>query len=126
MQLDAPHHATSLGSIVGTSDNFTFEVCLYFNSTFIHSIALLDSEAWSSFIDIPFVRAHGVPLVNLPKPILVEAIYGHVLSLGVIAQATIPLLLRVGSHQAELPFYLIASPRHLIVLGLTWIGATVQ
>ena len=123
MQLDAPHHATSLGSIVGTSGNFTFKVCLYFNSTSIHSVALLDSGASSSFIDIAFVRAHGVPVVNLPKPILVEAIDGRVLSSGAITQATIPLVLRVGSHQEELPFYLIASPRHPIVLGLTWLEA---
>ena len=123
MQLDAPHHAPSLGSIAGTSGNFTFEVCLYFNSSSIHSVALLDSGASSCFIDIAFVRAHGVPVVNLPKPILVEAIDGRVLSSGAITQATIPLVLRVGSHQEELPFYLIASPRHPIVLGLTWLEA---
>jgi hypothetical protein len=29
----------------------------------------------------------------------------------------------VGSHQEELPFYLITSPRHPIVLGLTWLEA---
>jgi hypothetical protein len=70
-----------------------------------------------------FVQAHGVPVVNLPKPILVEAIDGPVLSSDAITQATIPLVLRVGSHQEELPFYLIASPRHPIVLGLTWLEA---
>jgi hypothetical protein len=118
MQLDAPHHASSLGSMVGTVDNFTFEVCLSFNSTSIHSVALLDSGA-SSSIDIAFVQAHGVPVVNLPKLILVEAIDGCVLLSGAITQATIPLVLRVGSHEEELPFYLIASPRHPIVLGLT-------
>jgi hypothetical protein len=31
------------------------------------------------------------------------------------------LVLRVGSHQEVLTFYLIASPQHPIVLGLSWL-----
>ena len=46
-----------------------------------------------------------------------------ILSSGAITHSTIPLGLRVGSHQEELPVYLIASPRHPIVLGLTWLEA---
>ena len=84
--------------MAGTSGSFTLEVCLFFNSSSIHSVALLDSGASSCFIDVAFVRAHGIPVVSLPKPIPVEAIDGHVLSSGAITQATIPLALRVGSH----------------------------
>ena len=46
-----------------------------------------------------------------------------VTSSGAIIQITIPLWLHVGSHKEELTFYLIASPRHLIVLGLMWLEA---
>ena len=123
MQLDISRRQHSLGSIAGPSGNFTVEVWLSFNSSSIQSVALLDSGASSCFIDVAFAQAHGVPVVCLSKPIPVEAIDGRVLSSGAITQATIPLGLRVGSHQEELAFYLIASPRHPIVLGLTWLEA---
>ena len=121
MQLDISRRPHSLGSIVGPSGNFTLEVWLSFHSSSIQPVALLDSGASSCFIDVVFAQAHGVPVVGLSKPIPVEAINGCVLSSGAITQATIPLGLRVGSHQEELAFYLIASPRHPIVLGLTWL-----
>ena len=123
MQLDIYRRQHSLGSIAGPSGNFTVEVWLSFNSSSIQSVALLDSGASSCFIDVVFVQAHGVPVVCLSKPIPVEAIHGCVLSLGGITHSAILLGVRVGSHQEELPFYLIASPRHPIILGLTWLEA---
>ena len=118
MQLDISRRPHSLGSIAGPLGNFTLELGLSFHSSSIQSVALLDSGASSCFIDVAFSQAHGAPIVGLSKPIPVEAIDGCVLSLGAITQATIPLGLRVGSHQEEL-----ASPRHPIVLGLTWLEA---
>ena len=38
-----------------------------------------------------------------------------------VTEATIPLVLQVGAHQEELTFYLIATPQHPIVLGLSWL-----
>ena len=121
MQLDVSCHPHSLGSIARLSGNFTLEVCLSFKSSSIQFVTLLDSGASSCFIDVVFTQAHGVPIDCLSKPIPVEAIDRRILSLGAITQTTIPLGLGVGSHKEELPFYLIASPRHPIVLRLTWL-----
>ena len=123
MQPDISCHPHSLGSIVEPSGNLTLEVCLSFNSSSIQFVTLLDFGASSCFNDVVFAQAHGVPVICLSKAIPVEAIDGHVLSTGEITHSTIRLGLCVGSHKEELPFYLIASPQHPIVLGLTWLEA---
>ena len=82
---------------------------------------MFDSGASTCFIDISFVRAHNIPIVRTTQPISVEAIDGRVLSSRAITEATIPLVLQIGPHQKVLTFYLIASPRHSIVLGLSWL-----
>ena len=110
MLLDISRRPHSLGSIAGQLGNVTLEVCLSFNSSSIQFVTLLDFGASSCFNDVVFAQAHGVPVICLSKPIPVEAIDGCVLSSGAITQTTFPLGLRVGSHQEELPFYLIASP----------------
>ena len=61
-------------------------------------------------------------MVQIPTSIPVEAIDGRVLSSGAVTEVTIPLSLQAGPHKEELSFYLIKSPRHPIVLGLTWLA----
>ena len=123
MPLDAFHYRTSPCSynLVTPSRGFTLQVSLCFESTSIQSHALLDSGASTCFIDISFIRAHNNPTVRTTQPISVEAIDGRVLSSGAVTEATIPLVLQIGPHQEVLTFYLIATPRHLIVLGLSWL-----
>ena len=104
MQLDISRCPQSLGSIAGSSGNLTLEVWLLFHSSSIQSVALLYSGASSCFIDAAFAQAHVLLVVGLSKPILVEAVDGCVLSSGAITKGTIPLGLRVGSHQEELAF----------------------
>ena len=89
--------------------------------TSIHSHALLDSGASTCFIDKSFVRAHNISTVHTSQPISIEAIDGRVLSSGAVTEATIPLVLQFGAHQEEVTFYLIGTPRHRIVLGLSWL-----
>ena len=121
--LDTFHYRTSPCSynLVTPSGGFTLQVSLCFESTSIQSHALLDSGASTCFINISFVRAHNIPTVRTTQPISVEAIDRWVLSLGAITEATILLVLQIGPHQEVLSFYLIATPRHLIVLGLSWL-----
>ena len=82
---------------------------------------LTDSGASTCFLDTSFVHAHNIPTVRTSQPISIEAIDGQVLSSGVVTEAMIPLVLQVGAHQEELTFYLITTPRHPIVLGLSWL-----
>ena len=106
---------------VMSSGGFVLEVSLSYGSISIQSHALLDSGASTCFIDIAFVHAHNIPIIHTSQPIPVESIDGRVLSSGAVTQVTVPLVLQVGSHQEVLTFYLIASPRHPIVLGLSWL-----
>ena len=106
---------------IRSSGGFELEVSLSYGSTSIQSKALLDSGASTCFIDIAYVHAHNIPVIHTSQPIPVESIDGRVLSSGAVTKVTTPLVLRVGSHQEVLTFYLIASPRHPIVLGLSWL-----
>ena len=73
------------------------------------------------FIDKLSVCAHSITIVLISQPISVEAIGGWDLSSGLITKATIPLVLQVGAHHEVLTFYLIATARHPIFLGLSWL-----
>ena len=74
-------------------------------------------------MDERFVRKHKFPVVRLSKPIPVEAIDGRMLSSGAVTEATVPLILQLGDHQEALMFYVITSPRHPVILGLSWLKA---
>ena len=117
MRLDNRHTCRSQSS----TNDFSFEVTLCFQSISIQSLALLDSGATTCFMDETFVRKHNFPVVRLSKPIPVEAIDGRMLSSGAITEATVPLILQLGTHKEALSFYLITSPRHPIILGLSWL-----
>ena len=107
--------------VVRPLGGFSLQVSLCFGSTSIHSHALLNTKASTCFIDESFVRAHNIPTVRTSQPISVEAIDGRVLSSGAVTEATIPLLLHVGPL-GGINVDLIANPRHLIVLGLSWLA----
>mgnify|MGYP000532974220 FL=1 len=115
-----PSSSCSYNSVT-PAGGFTLQVSLCFGSISIKSHALLDSGASTCFIDIAFVRAHKIPTFCTTQPISVEAIDGRVLSSGAVTEATVPLVFQVGFHQEVLTFYLIATPRHPIVLGLSWL-----
>ena len=123
MPLDKSHRPTSLCSYksVTPAGGFTLQVSLSFGSISINSHALLDSGASTCFIDIAFVRGHKIPTICTTQPISVEAIDGRVLSSGAVTEATVPLVFQVGFHLEVLTLYLIATPRHLIFLGLSWL-----
>lgn len=125
MQLDTSPRGICHGSFPATSSSgsFTLPITLRFGSTILHATALLDSGASSCFLDITFARSSRIPVVAKKKPIPVEVIDGRPLSSGAITEATSPLILTVGSHLEEISFYLITSPRHPVILGLSWLEA---
>jgi hypothetical protein len=92
-------------------------ITLQFGSTSLKTTTLLDSEATSSVIDIMFAQAHNILCVKITSPIPVEVIDGQALSSSAITDTTIPLRIHIGTHQEEISFNLIKSPRHPIILG---------
>ena len=114
--LQSCHGSSKLDS---SSMSFTLPVGLQFGSTTLQTMALLDSGATSYFMDITFCRTPCILVFRNTIPIPVEVIDGRSLSSGAIKEATIPLILRVGCHQEEAIFNLIASPRHPIILRLS-------
>ena len=104
-----------------SSTSFTLPVDLQFGSITLQTMALLDSWAKFCFMDILFTRTQGIPVVRNTILIPVEVIDGQSLSSGAIKETTIPLILRVWCHYEEVVFNLIASPRHPIILGLSWL-----
>ena len=60
------------------------------------------------------------PKVAKIMPIPVEVIDEQPLLLSAIIEGTIPLLI-VGSHRETISFDIIYSPRHPIILGLSWL-----
>ena len=100
---------------------FSLQARVCFGSTSIHSHALLDFGASTCFIDKSFVYTHNIPIVYTSQPISIEEIDGWVLSSVLGTEATISLVLQVGAHHEVLTFHLIATTRHPIVLGLSWL-----
>ena len=96
-------------------------VTLQVGARVIHTNALLDSGATTCFMDMVFARTHSIPKIKKEKAIPVEVIDGRPLSSGAITEGTISLELIVGSHREEIAFDLISSPRHPIILGLSWL-----
>ena len=82
------------------------------------SHALLDSGASTCFVIIAFSRAHKIPTVRI-QPLPVKAIDRRVPSLGAVMEAILPLALEIGSHKEKITFFLIASPPHPVILGLS-------
>ena len=122
MWLDNPHSCRSHSSATSTED-FSFPVSIHFKSISIRSLALLDSRATTCFMDERFICKHKFPVVRLSKPISVETIDGCMLSSGAVTEAIVPLILQRGDHQEALTFYVITSPRHPVILGLSWLKA---
>ena len=100
---------------------FQIRVSLQVGSQVIHTYALLDSGATTCFMDELFAHTHSIPRVAQAKPIPVEVIDGRPLVSGAITEGTTPLQLMVGSHSEVITFCLISSPRHPIILGLSWL-----
>ena len=117
--MDNPRSCCSHSSATSIED-FSFPVSIHFKSISISSLALLDSGA-TCFMDEMFILKHKFSVVQLSKPIPVEAIDGRMLSSRVVTEATVPLILQLGDHQEVLTFYVITSPRHLVILGLSWL-----
>ena len=120
MWLDNSHSCCSHS--LGTSiDDISFPISIHFKSISIRFLALLDSRATTCFMDEMFLHKPKFSVVRFSKPIPMEVIDGRMLSFGAITEATVPLISQLGEHQEVLTFYVIASPRYPIILGLSWL-----
>jgi hypothetical protein len=61
-------------------------------------------------MDEKFVYKHKFPVVQLSKPIPVEAIDGCILFSSAVIETTGPLFFQLGDHWEVLNFYIITSP----------------
>ena len=82
---------------------------------------ILDSGATTCFLDEIFSHTHSIPKLANIKPIPIEVIDERPLLSAAITQGTTPLELIVGSHRETIAFDLISSPRHPVILGLSWL-----
>ena len=121
MQLGSISREDSPIHIAPCQNGFLVPVLLEVKAKVICIDALLDSGATTCFMDIFFARTHSIPRVKKTKQIPVEAIDGRLLSSGVITEETTSLELTVGSHREVITFDLISSPRHPVILGLSWL-----
>jgi hypothetical protein len=100
---------------------FLVPVLLQVGGWVIFTNALLNIGATTCFMDMLFAHTHSFQTVMKKKPILVEGIDRRLLSSGAITEETTPLELIVGSHLNVITFDLISSPRHAVILGLSWL-----
>ena len=113
---------TKPSALSPTSSKWSFKLDASFLLSYILDICiLLDSGADSCFIDITFAKQYSIPLIKLEQPIEVEVVDGHPISSGLITHQTVPLTLRIGNHVETLPFFVICSPSHPVILGLSWL-----
>ena len=81
--------------------------------------ALLDSWAEESFLDARVVARCGVPLVEIPQPLVANSLKGQHISR--ITHATVPIkLLTSGNHQETISLFIIDTPHSPVVLGHPW------
>jgi hypothetical protein len=101
---------------------FTHPCILQFNKSSIHiESALIDSGASACFIDSDFVTKYGIPTVKKVNPVKVEVIDGRSLASGAITRETISIRMKFGDHCEKISFSIIKSPKHPIVLGMSWL-----
>jgi hypothetical protein len=81
-------------------------------------LALVDSDATSSFIDQTFVVQQNILVIKKSTPVPVEVIDGIT-----IAHETTPLELCIGKHTEKIVLNIISTPHHPIILGLPWLEA---
>ena len=91
------------------------------NETKILSHALVDCGATGrAFVDQDFVRQHGLPLVRLKVPRIVEVIDGRPISSGAITHVA-KVKMMVGNHREELSMLVTSLGHYPIVLGIPWL-----
>ena len=113
---------TKPSALSPTSSKRSFKLDASFILSYILDICiLLDSGADSCFIDITFAKQYSIPLIKLVQPIEVEVVDGRPISSGLITHQTVPLALHIGHHFETLPFFVIHSPSHPVILSLSWL-----
>ena len=91
------------------------------NETKILSHALVDCGATGrAFVDQDFVCQHGLPLVRLKVPRIVEVIDGRPISSGAITHVA-KVKMMVGNHREELSMFVTSLGHYPIVLGIPWL-----
>ena len=90
------------------------------NQASLPLLALVDSGADDSFLDIDFARQAKIPLILLEKPLTANALDGRLLA-HVTHQTTPVSLILSGNHREMIQFKIIISPQTPLVLGSPWL-----
>ena len=86
----------------------------------VHVLALLDSGAYSCFLDRIFAQVHQTSLRKLPFPTSVVVINGRPIASGNIVEESGPVHVVLNILACEISFNIISSPELPILLGLPW------
>lgn len=105
-------------------DHLVVELVLEVGGQSISTYAMIDTGATSNFIDLSFVKAHGLPLEEKETPRELIVVDGRPISSGRITHHTLPLRLVVLSsqpiHLETLGFDVTSLGAYPIILGMPW------
>ena len=95
-----------------------FPVTLSWEGQSHEILALIDSGADESFVDLQYAQRVGLPVSALQRPLSAFALNGH--NLGPISHRTQPLTVS-GDHVESIRPYIIHSPDAPFILGRPWL-----
>ena len=100
--------------------NNHFPVSISWENQTLSIGAFIDSGADDCLIDYEFAIQAGIPLVQLPSPLSVQALNGSLLDR--VTQQTTPLfLVTSGNHSETIRFKVLHSSSAPLVLGRPWL-----
>ncbi len=109
-------------AVSSSPNTLNVPISLTSNEIMVETMALVDSGAAGTFIDINFANSHELPLLSCESRLAVAALDGRPLGTGLIKFTTHDLILKVGSfHTESIRFFAIDSPQNPDILGLPWL-----
>uniref|UniRef100_A0A803TXJ9 Gypsy retrotransposon integrase-like protein 1 n=1 Tax=Anolis carolinensis TaxID=28377 RepID=A0A803TXJ9_ANOCA len=88
----------------------------------VSTLALLDSGATGSYVDIEFAKKHGIPRVRKACDVWVEGADGRLLETGVVNQETSAVTWEVQGVMGTFVWDITSLPRYDVILGMDWLA----
>ncbi|KAH7432402.1 hypothetical protein KP509_07G021000 [Ceratopteris richardii] len=118
-----PDHDIRKGLIIPSTpvETCLAPVKLIMSKKTLSLIALVDSRAFSCFIDEGLVKKHGILVLWKNRTVEAEVVDGRHLASGNITMETIPLRVHLGDHDSHICFNVISSPVNMVIIGMPWL-----
>lgn len=105
--------------------HLVLELELVVNGKLVRAYAMIDSGATSNFVDLAFVKAHGLPLEEKKTPRELIVVDGRPISSGAVTHHTLPLRASVLEsyplHSETLSLDVTSLGSYPIILGIPWL-----